>query len=66
MNENLPGSAAILSHPQAAIVSVTAVPPLGAELAAEQQSRRSRTSAAAASNRVCTADQSSDAPLLLR
>jgi hypothetical protein len=65
VNENRPGSAAILSQPQAAMVSVRAVPPFGAELAAEQQSSKSRTSEAVDSKRVCTADQSKDAYCLL-
>jgi hypothetical protein len=42
----------MLSHPQAAMVSVRAVPPFGAELAAAQQSSKSNTSEIADSKRV--------------
>ena len=58
VKENRPGSAAIDSHPHAAIVSVTARPEIGAALAAEQQSSRRRTSDLDFSNTTWMADHS--------
>jgi len=51
----------MLSKPQAAMVSVTAEPIAGAALAAAQQSKRSRTSKSAFSNKVCIAVHSNEA-----
>jgi hypothetical protein len=52
VKDHRPGNGAIDSHPQAAIVSVTARPAIGAALAAWQQSNNNTTSEAAFSNTV--------------
>ena len=51
-NENLPGGGALPSKPEAAIVSVTPLPDVVAELAAAQQSRSTNTSEEALLNRL--------------
>jgi hypothetical protein len=52
VNECSPGGGALDSKPHAAIVSIIPCPRLGAELAAAQQSKRTRTSDLDFSNRL--------------
>jgi hypothetical protein len=52
VNEKRPGSGAIDSHPQAAMISFIARPACGAALAAEQQSNNKSASDVAFSNSV--------------